>query len=155
MNYHRERFRKLTFRALALRQSISPSSFALTKRSRSKRQLSKSFTVVIQALSTRLIKPNFFIKKLKQEAIHSRKTTKTDKSIPCKTTTFPTEHSFKTSFAQVSNIAAKQHTVKFSPAHVSMHVSDAQSATFSCIQRFGPVIGSLCNRTAEKLRTPE
>ena len=41
LNYHRERLRKLTFRALALRQ------------------LSKSFTVVIQHLSTRLIKPNF------------------------------------------------------------------------------------------------
>ena len=41
LNYHRERFRKLTFPALALRQ------------------LSKSFTVVIQHLSTRLIKPNF------------------------------------------------------------------------------------------------
>ena len=40
-NYHRERFRTLSFRALALRQ------------------LSKSSTVVIQPLSTRLIKPNF------------------------------------------------------------------------------------------------
>ena len=33
--------------------------FALTRGKRSKRQLSKSFTVVIQHLSTRLIKPNF------------------------------------------------------------------------------------------------
>ena len=33
--------------------------FALTKGQRSKRQLSKSFTVVIQPLSTRLIKLNF------------------------------------------------------------------------------------------------
>ena len=31
----------------------------MTKGQRSKRQLSKSFTVVIQPLSTRLIKPNF------------------------------------------------------------------------------------------------
>ena len=34
-------------------------AFALTKGQRSKRQLSKSFTVVILPLSTRLIKPNF------------------------------------------------------------------------------------------------
>ena len=46
LNCHRERFRKLTFR----------SDEGLK---RSKRQLSKSFTVAIQHLSTRLIKPNF------------------------------------------------------------------------------------------------
>ena len=34
--------------------------FALTKGQRSKRQLSKSFMLVIQPLSTGLIKPNFF-----------------------------------------------------------------------------------------------
>ena len=47
--------------------SVSPSSerktkgltFALTKGERSERRLSKSFTAVIQPLSTRLIKPNF------------------------------------------------------------------------------------------------
>lgn len=36
-------------------------SFALTKGQRSKRQLSKSFTVVIEPLSIRLIKPNFTV----------------------------------------------------------------------------------------------
>ena len=56
-NYHRERFGKLTFRALALRQR----KFALTVAYRSKRQLSKSFTVVIRPLSTRSIKPNFLV----------------------------------------------------------------------------------------------
>ena len=38
--------------------SVSPSSFALTKGEHSKRQLSKSFTVVIRPLLTRLMKPN-------------------------------------------------------------------------------------------------
>ena len=51
LNYHRERFRKLTF------SRVSPSSFALTKS-----QLSKSFTVVIQHLSTRLIKVELIYK---------------------------------------------------------------------------------------------
>ena len=51
LNYHRERVRKLTF------SRVSPSSFALTKR-----QLSKSFTVVIHPLSTRLIKVELIYK---------------------------------------------------------------------------------------------
>ena len=51
LNYHRERFRKLTF------SRVSPSSFALTKR-----QLSKSVTVVIHPLSTRLIKAELVYK---------------------------------------------------------------------------------------------
>ena len=42
-------------------QSTIP-QFALMKSQRSKRQLSKSFTVVIRPLSIHLIKPNFEVK---------------------------------------------------------------------------------------------
>ena len=54
-NYHRDRFGKLTFRALALRCSLWRKGW------RSKSQLSKSFTVLIQPLSTCFIKPNFYV----------------------------------------------------------------------------------------------
>jgi len=53
LNYHRERFRKLTFRALALRQSEGQRANAQNV------SFLNFFTVVIQPLSTRLIKPNF------------------------------------------------------------------------------------------------